>query len=189
MKNSINRSLINVPVSVIVLTLNEEVNIEYCLRSVYGWSDDVHVVDSFSKDNTVKLAHRYTNSIFKVEEAHWADLRNWAMKNIPLKYEWVFFLDADEQLTDDLRNEISRTLQTSPEENGFYIKRRFIFMGKWLKHGGMYNKTLPLFKWKFAKYIPEGDVESVVVMGKVGLMKHDTLHEDKKRHFQMDRKA
>jgi glycosyltransferase involved in cell wall biosynthesis len=56
------------PVSVIILTLNEEVNIENCLRSVYGWSDDIHVVDSFSKDKTVELAMKYTDKIYRVKE-------------------------------------------------------------------------------------------------------------------------
>lgn len=168
------------PVSVIILTLNEEANIEYCLKSVYRWSDDIHVIDSFSEDNTVKLAMKYTMNIHKVKEAHWADLRNWAMRNLPLKYDWVLFLDADERLTEDLKREISEVLKTSPEENGFYIKRRFIFMGRWLKHGGLYPKVLRLFRHKFAEYIPAGDVEYAKVKGKVGLLKHDMIHEDKK---------
>ena len=173
-------SAVKAPVSVIILTLNEEANIEYCLRSVYGWSDDIHVVDSFSKDNTTKLARKYTKNIYEVKEAHWADLRNWAIRSLPLKYEWVLFLDADERLTDELKWEISETLKSNPEENGFYIKRRFIFLGRWLKHGGMYVKVLRLFRHKFAEYIAMGDVEYVKVKGKVGSMKHDIVHEDRK---------
>lgn len=171
------------PVSVIILTLNEEANVEYCLRSVYGWSDDIHIMDSFSQDNTASLAMKYTNNIHKAKEAHWADLRNWAMRNLPLKYDWVLFLDADERLTKELKREISETLKISPEENGFYIKRRFIFLGRWLKHGGLYEKVLRLFRHKFAEYIAEGDVEYAKVEGKVGLMKYDMIHEDKKGIF------
>jgi len=179
-KNPTFSSKVKAPVSVIILTLNEEANIEYCLRSVYGWSDDIHVIDSFSKDNTARLAAKYTKNIYEVREAHWADLRNWAMRNLPLKYEWVLFLDADERLTDELKKEISETLKSNPEENGFYIKRRFIFLGRWLKHGGMYGKVLRLFRHKFAEYIAEGDVEYAKVKGKVGLMKYDIIHEDRK---------
>jgi len=168
------------PVSVIILTLNEEANIEYCLKSVYRWSDDIQVIDSFSEDKTVRLAMKYTRSIHKVKEAHWADLRNWAMRNLPLKYDWVLFLDADERLSEELKREISEELKTSPQENGFYIKRRFIFMGRWLKYGGLYPKVLRLFRHKFAEYIPAGDVEYAKVKGKVGLLKHDMIHEDKK---------
>jgi glycosyltransferase involved in cell wall biosynthesis len=171
---------VKAPVSVIILTLNEEANIEHCLRSVYGWSDDIHVIDSFSEDNTVSLATKYTNNVHKVKEAHWADLRNWATRNLPLKYDWVFFLDADERLTENLKREIFELLKTSPEENGFYVKRRFVFMGRWLKHGGLYEKVLRFFRHEFTEYIPEGDVEYAKVKGKVGLLKHDMIHEDKK---------
>jgi len=119
-KNPTFSSKVKAPVSVIILTLNEEANIEYCLRSVYGWSDDIHVIDSFSKDNTARLAAKYTKNIYEVREAHWADLRNWAMRNLPLKYEWVLFLDADERLTDELKKEISETLKSNPEDSSFW---------------------------------------------------------------------
>lgn len=171
MRNNIVESLAKAPVSVIILTLNEEANIEHCLKSVYAWSDDIHVVDSYSEDNTVKIALRYTENIHRANEAHWADLRNWAMQNLPLKYDWVLFVDADEQLTGNLKQEIIETLRKSPEQNGFYIKRRFIFMSRWLKHGGMYDKILRLFKRNFAEYIPAGDVEYARVEGKVGLLR------------------
>jgi glycosyltransferase involved in cell wall biosynthesis len=171
---------VKAPVSVIILTLNEEANIEHCLRSIYGWSDNIHVVDSFSEDGTVRLAMKYTRNIHKVKEAHWADLRNWAMRTLQLKYDWVLFLDADERLTEELKREISEVLKASPEENGFYIKRRFIFMGRWLKHGGLYPKVLRLFRHKFAEYIAEGDVEYAKVKGKVSSLKNDMAHEDKK---------
>lgn len=167
------------PVSVIVITLNEEANIEYCLKSVSPWSDDIFVVDSFSEDNTLKIAERFTKNIYSVDRAHWADIRNWSMRNLPLSYEWVLFLDADEWLTEKLKNEISETLKTS-KLNGFYIKRRFIFMGRWLKHGGLYVKILRLFKHEFAAYIANGDVEYARVYGEVGSLKHDIIHEDRK---------
>jgi len=167
-------------VSVIILTLNEEVNIENCLRSVYGWSDDIHVVDSFSKDKTVELAMKYTDKIYRVKEDHWANLRNWTLKNLPLKYDWVLFLDADERLTEDLKKEIVAVLSIPQKVNGFYIKRRFIFMGKWLKHGGLYSKVLRLFKRNFVEYIEFGDSEYAVVRGKVGHLRNDMIHEDRK---------
>jgi len=171
------------PVSIIILTLNEERNIENCLRSVHGWSNDIHIIDSYSKDSTVEIAKKFTSNVHRLEEGHWAHLRNWAMRNLPLKYEWLLFLDADERLTEDLKREISGVLKNSPEENGFYIKRRFIFMGRWLKHGSLYPKVLRLFRHKFTEYIADGDVEYAGVRGKVGQLTCDMIHEDQKGIF------
>jgi glycosyltransferase involved in cell wall biosynthesis len=173
-----NNSNLCVPVSVIVLTLNEEANILNCLTSIYGWSDDIHIVDSFSEDNTIEFAKRYTQNIHQVGEDHWANIRNWAIKNISLKYDWLLFLDADERLTENLKTEIAETLKTKVDENGFYIRRRFFFMGRWLKHGGLYVTVLRLFKHRFASYVAEGDVEYARVEGFVGLTKNDMIHED-----------
>jgi len=171
------------PVSIIILSLNEEANIEYCLRSINEWSNDIHIVDSYSEDNTIRSAMKYTKNIHQIKEGHWADLRNWAINNLSLKYDWVLFLDADERLTEELKKEIFEVLKISQEINGFYIKRRFIFMDSWLKHGGLYQKVLRLFRHKFTDYIPEGDVEYARVRGKVGLLKQDMIHEDKKSIF------
>lgn len=167
------------PVSVIILTLNEERNIGECLVSVYSWTDDIHVVDSFSIDSTIEIAKKYAY-VHQIPEGHWAHIRNWALKSLPLKYDWVLFLDADERLTEELKREITMVLDGSPEENGFYIKRRFIFLGRWLKHGGLYGKVLRLFRRKCVKYVEFGDSEYAVVEGKVGILKNDMIHDDKK---------
>ena len=71
-------------------------------------------------------------------------------------------------------------MKAFPKENGFYIKRRFVFLGRWLKHGGMYDSVLRLFKHKFSEYIPEGDVEYAKVTGKVSSLEYDMIHEDRK---------
>jgi glycosyltransferase involved in cell wall biosynthesis len=168
------------PVSVVILTLNEEENIEYCLKSVFDWTDDIIIVDSFSKDSTIDIAKKYSPKIYQIEEGHWARIRNWVLKNIPTKYEWVLFLDADERLTEEIKQEISLVLKRDVEENGFYIKRRFIFLGRWLKHGGMYTEVLRLFRKTSVKYLEFGDSEYAVVKGKVGHLKNDIIHEDRK---------
>jgi glycosyltransferase involved in cell wall biosynthesis len=167
-------------VSVIILTLNEEENIRQCLQSIDRWTDDIHIVDSNSTDNTVEIAKKYTNHIHIIEEGHWANIRNWAMSNIPLKYEWVMFVDADEWLTEELKNEIIQKLNSNIEENGFYIRRKFIFLNKWLKHGRMYSKVLRLFKHEKTEYIESGDVEYANVEGKVGLLDNSMMHQDLK---------
>ena len=126
-------------VSVIIITLNEEENIEQCLQSIYGWTDDIHIADSNSTDNTVEIAKRYTDNIHIVEErsrGHWATIRQWALSTVSPKYKWILFVDADEWLTEELKNEITRKINSDPNENGFYIPFRFIFMNRCLKYGG-----------------------------------------------------
>lgn len=166
-------------VSAIIITLNEEENIEQCLQSVYGWSDDIHIADSNSTDNTVEIAKKYTGNIHTVEKGHWANLRNWAMLNIRLKYEWVIFVDADEWLTKELKNEITQKTDSDIEENGFYIRRRFIFLNKWLKHGG-YGQEVRLLKHEKTRFFEAGDVVQIKVDGKVGILKNDMVHQDLK---------
>lgn len=168
-------------VSVIIITLNEEENIEQCLKSIYGWSDDIHIVDSNSVDKTLEKAKRYTNNIHTIEEGHWATIRNWALSSISLKYEWVIFVDADEWLTDESKMEITQKINSGVKENGFHIPRRFIFLDKWLKHGWMYGiGELRLIKHEKTRYIESGDVEYVEVDGEIGILKNDMMHQDLK---------
>ena len=91
------------PVAVIILTYNEEVNIRSCLESVQDFTDEIFLVDSFSTDRTMEIAREFTDKIYQNPWVHWAHQRNWALDNLPISYEWVFFLDADERLTSDLR--------------------------------------------------------------------------------------
>lgn len=170
-------------VSVIVITLNEEANIAQCLESVYGWSDDIYVADSLSEDDTVKIALKYTKNVVVVKESersHWAKIRNWALSNLNIKHEWVIFVDADELLTEDLKNEITSTIRSDADKDGFCILRRFIFMGKWLKYGGMYGGELRLMRCIKAKYVQNGDAEYVVIDGNTGVLRNHMIHKDLK---------
>ncbi|MGD0804224.1 MAG: glycosyltransferase family 2 protein [Candidatus Bathyarchaeia archaeon] len=172
-----------VPITVIILTLNEELNIDTCLKSIYKWSDDIFILDSYSKDKTIEISKKYVNNIISVDQNHWSSIRNWALRNLPIKYDWVLFLDADERLTYELKTEIEEVTQDNSDINGYYINRRFIFLGRWLKHGGLYTKILRLFRYKFTYYIADGDVEYAIVKGKSSYLKNDIIHEDKKGIF------
>ena len=90
------------------------------------------------------------------------------------------FLDADERLTMELKREITVVLRKPLRVNGFYFKRRFIFLNKWLKHGGLYVKVLRLFRKTCTEYIEAGHVEYAAVEGNVGVLRHDMLHDDSK---------
>lgn len=124
-----------VPVSVVVLTKNEQGRIAKCLDSV-KWADEIIVVDDESTDETVKIAKQYTNRIFikkmDVEGKH----RNWAYALA--KNQWVLSLDADEIATSELKDEIKTALKNDPKENGFTIPRRNYIGDYWVKYGGWY---------------------------------------------------
>jgi glycosyltransferase involved in cell wall biosynthesis len=172
-------------VAVVVLTLNEEANIRYCLESVDGWADSIYIIDSASTDDTVEIAREYTENVLFVEDElagsyDYANIRNWAMSNAHIENDWLLFLDADERMTGPLKREISEALSSNPTENGFYIYRRFIFLGKWLKYGRNYACELRLSRASKTEYIERGDVEYAKVEGSVGTLEHDMIHNDKK---------
>jgi glycosyltransferase involved in cell wall biosynthesis len=123
-------------VSVVILTLNEEKNLAYSLRSVVNWSDDIHVVDSGSTDRTVEIAERFGVQVHTNSWVNWAVQRNWALDNCRLRYPWVLFLDADEQLTSESRLEIMQRTTNAPESHkGFYLRMRFYFLGHRVRNG------------------------------------------------------
>jgi len=103
-----------VSVSVLILTLNEEVNIEGCLQSV-AWCDDVVVLDSFSNDRTVEIARRAGVRVVQRAFDNYAGQRNYGLKDIPYRNPWVLMLDADERVSPELRDEMIQTLGTCPD--------------------------------------------------------------------------
>jgi glycosyltransferase involved in cell wall biosynthesis len=128
------------PFSAIILTYNEEKNIEDCLRSVAGLAEDIYVVDSFSTDATLTIAGKYPVTIVQHTFENYSLQRNWALQNLPLRTEWVLQLDADHRLSPELQQELIDTFAVPVPEaiKGFMASRRTIFMGKWIKYGGHY---------------------------------------------------
>ena len=127
------------PISVIILTYNEEKNIESCLQSVHNLFKDVFIVDSFSEDRTLEICKCYTDKIYKHEFENYGKQRNWALANLPIKTNWVFHLNSDQRITEKLKKELlSIFSETRNMSDGFLIPRKTIFMGKWIKHGGHY---------------------------------------------------
>jgi glycosyltransferase involved in cell wall biosynthesis len=191
------------PLSVIIPVKNEERNIAACLESV-KWADEVWVVDSHSSDGTIEVARRYTDKIAQFEYAGgFPKKKNWALQNLPFKHEWILLLDADERVTPELQEEISGVLHRAnhPEQgtpiDGYYVNRKLIFLGRWIKHCGWYPSwNMRLFKHRLGRYEKLGaeDVENagdvevhehVVLDGRAEYLKYDLLHEDFKSiyHF------
>ncbi|MBN2294579.1 MAG: glycosyltransferase family 2 protein [Pirellulales bacterium] len=118
------------PITVIILTLNEEFNLPGAIESVKGWAEEVFVVDSCSTDRTVDIALEHGVGIVQRPFTNYSDQWNWAIDNLPIKTEWMMKLDADERVNNELKEEICEVLSTDPEEAAFVIPVRNWFMGK-----------------------------------------------------------
>ncbi|WP_207492043.1 glycosyltransferase family 2 protein [Aridibaculum aurantiacum] len=145
MKNEFNQEVNNslpyhTPVSVIILTFNEEKNIVDCLESVKDFTDDIIVVDSGSTDDTLMLVERYTSNIYHHPFENYSKQRNWAIDNVDLKYDWIMNIDADHRLTKEFKSELAGKFRAGirPGIVGFMASRIGLFMNGYIRHGGNY---------------------------------------------------
>jgi glycosyltransferase involved in cell wall biosynthesis len=140
-------------ISILILTKNEEQDLPGCLASV-AWSDDVHIYDSGSTDATRSLAaragarvtvrpHDFRQELFGGNEA---EHKNWALTNIPFRYDWVLHLDADERVTPELAASIRQAVQNPGEAVAFRIRRRDFWGDRWLKHAVASSFYVRLFR-------------------------------------------
>ena len=130
-----------IPVTFVVLTQDEESNIEPCLRSFADWAGEIFVVDSGSTDRTLEIAARHTDKIVHHLFGNYSLQRNWAQEQLPLAYEWVFHIDADERVSPELANTIKKRFENPAEltdVSGFLMPRRIVFLGKHIRYGGVY---------------------------------------------------
>lgn len=132
----------------IILTKNEENNIEKCIRSLDGLAERIIVVDSFSDDNTKDLALSLNADVYENKFISHSNQFNWALKNCNITSEWIFRIDADEEMTAELVEEFKDKIpQITEGINGVFLRRRRYFMGRWIKHGDVYpEKVMRLFR-------------------------------------------
>jgi glycosyltransferase involved in cell wall biosynthesis len=123
-------------ISVLILTFNEEINLPRCLASV-GWSDDVLVLDSFSTDRTLDIARKHGARILQNRFVNFAEQRNFGLQQGVFKNPWVLHLDADEEVTPELREEMLNVIK-SGDMDAFRVASKMMFQGKWLKHASLY---------------------------------------------------
>ena len=161
--------------SVAVVTLNEEERLRACLESVV-WADELVVVDAGSSDKTVAIAREFTDRVlFRAWDGYGAQ-KNFALGQC--QGDWVLSLDADERVSDDLREEIRGTLQGGRPEVGFYVPRRNILQGRWVRHGGFYpDWQLRLFRRGRGAFVERAVHESVRVDGPTGRIGAPLVHE------------
>ncbi|MCI0706129.1 MAG: glycosyltransferase family 2 protein [Ignavibacteriae bacterium] len=161
--------------SVIVITKDEEANIQECLASVQ-WADEIIVVDSGSTDKTVQYAHKHTKKVYKKEWEGFGATKAFALSKA--KCEWVFSLDADERVTPELADEIRSVVQHNvASHTGFSVPRKAFFLGKWIKHCGWYpGRVVRLFRRKHGRFTPSQVHEAIAVNGTIGVLRSDLLH-------------
>src|SRR5215831_2177221 len=169
--------------SVVILTLNEELNLPACLASLGGLDAEVFVVDSGSSDGTLEIARQSgAHTVFHPFENQ-ARQFNWALQSLPLSAPWIMRLDADERLTPELAEELKTALPRASEGvSGFVVKRRVYFWGRWIRHGGYYPTWL-LRIWRNGAALCEDramDEHMVVSRGRIERLGHDIIDENRK---------
>jgi glycosyltransferase involved in cell wall biosynthesis len=175
-----------VPLSVIVPIKNEAANLPRCLGSVQ-WADEIFVVDSQSTDGSAEIAERHGAKVMQFYfNGIWPKKKNWALENLPLKNDWVFILDADEVLPPAAEKEIAEAIADAGQIVGYWINRRFFFLGRWLRHSYYPNWNLRLFLHSLGRYeklthseTGSGDNEvheHVVVPGPTGRLRTEMDH-------------
>lgn len=163
-----------IDVSVIILTKDEERHIERAILNAQLWAKEVFVVDSFSTDRTPSIAKSLGAYVIQHKWSYPAAQFNWALKNLPIKTEWIWKQDADEWLTDELIDEIKDKLKNNSQDVNAYTApclRRF--MGKEIKHGIIPLILLRLFKYKYGSIEDKMMDEHVMISeGTIGNLKH-----------------
>ena len=120
-------------VSILILTKNEQLDLPGCLESV-AWSDDIHLYDSVSTDETVAIAQRAGASTIQRPFDNWASHQNWGLQNIRFKHPWVFYIDADERMTPELVQAVRAAAANPGDKVAFRLQRRDFFTDTWLAH-------------------------------------------------------
>ncbi|MDI6605557.1 MAG: glycosyltransferase family 2 protein [Candidatus Omnitrophota bacterium] len=163
-----------VPLSVVIITKNEESNIKECLESV-KWADEIIVVDDNSTDRTVEITRNYTDRIFKREMDIEGRHRNWAYSQA--RNNWILSLDADERVTPELKEELSVLLSKPCEFRAFAISRRNYVGDHWVRQGGWYpSAQLKLFRKEYFRWEEAPVHPKPILDGSCAKLNNDLIH-------------
>ncbi len=163
-----------IELSAVVITKDEENNIEECLSSL-RWADEVVVVDSRSRDRTVELAERLSAKVFVYGSEQFYESKNYGIEQASGR--WILSIDADERVTPELQAEIRRVINTSQSKEGFFIPRKNYLGDKWLKYGGQYpDYQLRLFKKGAGYFAAQLVHERVQIKGETGYLNNPLVH-------------
>ena len=161
--------------SVIIIARNEAHRIEACLKSA-RFADEVVLVDSGSDDETVDIARKYTDRVVETEWLGYGPTKQLALEHAT--GDWVLWLDADERVPADLRDEILAVVDRG-DRAGFRIARKTLFLGHWIRHCGWYpDYVLRLFRRGADPRFTDDEVhEALRIRGPVGDLKHPMIHD------------
>jgi glycosyltransferase involved in cell wall biosynthesis len=162
--------------TVTVVTLNEEINLRRCLSSLGDLADEIVVVDSGSTDKTRAVAEEFSAKWFHQDWQGFRDQKNFALSQAT--QPWVLCLDADEELSDGLREQIKQTIEKDdPASNGASFPRLSKFLGRWIRHGDWYpDRKLRLFRRKNGRFVGDPGHDNVEVDGSIVRLTADLLH-------------
>ena len=171
-------------ITVIILTYNEEKNIRDCINSVRNIAKRIVVVDSFSEDTTVEIAKELGADVYQNKWINYAKQYQYGIDNSKPTTKWIFRLDADERLTPSANEELNEllTLHNNDDVNGIIVRLEVTFLGKKLRHGGIYPfRKLLIYKNGFGQ-IEDKEMDEHIVLssGKTIFMKSDCQHLDYK---------
>jgi glycosyltransferase involved in cell wall biosynthesis len=169
------------PVSVMVFTLNEQVNLPACLDSL-DWCSDVIVVDSFSTDSTASICAARAVRFFQNRFEGFGSQRNWALAHTQPIHPWILILDADERVPEELARELAAIAQQAPADVGAYrVRRRFHMWGRWLRYSSLYPTWVVRFiRAGRVRFQDRGHAETQVVDGRIEDLQHDLIDENLK---------
>ena len=147
-----NLSIAKAPLSVLIPVKNEAANVRGCISGV-SFADEIVVVDSASTDGTPAIAEGAGARVVQfIWNGSLPRKKNWALESIPWQHEWVLIVDADERITPELEHEIRHAIRRT-DVDGFYLNRRFWFLGGWINHCGYFPSwNLRLFRHRLGRY-------------------------------------
>lgn len=168
--------------SIIILTYNEEIHIERCLREAKKLTDNIYIIDSYSTDATLKICTNYGCVIHQNTFINHAAQLNWAISNIEFTTDWIMRLDADEYCLPDLVEELSVKLNSLEKYiTGIFFKRRVYFLGRWIRYGGYYP-TILLRAWRNGTAVCENrwmDEHMILTEGQGAVFENDLVDDNK----------
>lgn len=171
-----------IDLTAIILTYNEAINIEDCLRSLEPICKRIIIVDSYSTDETVEICKQYGCDIYQRHFTNHSEQFEYGLNIAKIDTKWVIRLDADERLSEESSVELEKLCNENSDSdvNGFVLRFKYYFLGKYLKHGGYYPiRKLAVFKYGKA-HIERKQMDEHIVLdsGKLIECKKDCLHHD-----------